>query len=98
MRLVEYFVVMTATYVKEKPSFERLAETAIILFDAIAKIKGSKISRRPRIGLRKSTVTVGKPISVSDRATVYQQSRQGAKQSVAQLTQDLQTALEEMVF
>ncbi|MGB3755273.1 MAG: 1-acyl-sn-glycerol-3-phosphate acyltransferase [Rivularia sp. (in: cyanobacteria)] len=98
MRLVEYFVVMSATYVKEKPSFERLAETTLILFDAIARIKGDKSPRRPRLGLRKSTVTVGEPISVSDRATVYQQSRQGAKQAVAQLTQDLQTALEEMVF
>lgn len=98
MRLVEYFVVMTATYVKEKPSFERFAETTLILFDAIARIKGNKSPRRPRLGLRKSTVTVGEPISVSDRTTVYQQSRQGAKQAVAQLTQDLQTALEEMVF
>ncbi len=98
MRLVELFVVMSATYIKEKPSFERLAETAFILFDAIARIKGNKMPRRPRLGLRKSTVTVGEPISVSDRATVYQQSRQGAKQSVAQLTQDLQTALSEMIF
>ena len=98
MRLVELFVVMTATYVKEKPSFERLAETAVILFDAIARIKGNKSPRRPRLGLRKSTVTVGEPISVSDRATFYQKSRQGAKQAVAQLTQNLQTALSEMIF
>jgi hypothetical protein len=89
---------MTATYIKEKPSFERLAETTIILFDAIARIKGNKSPRRPRLGLRKSTVTVGEPISVSDRATVYQQSRQDAKQAVAELTQDLQRALEEMIF
>ncbi|MGB6299132.1 MAG: 1-acyl-sn-glycerol-3-phosphate acyltransferase [Rivularia sp. (in: cyanobacteria)] len=98
MRLVEYFVAMSATYVKEKPSFERLAETSLILFDAIARIKGKKSPHRPRLGLRKSTVTVGEPISVSDRLTVYQQSRQSAKQSVTQLTQDLQTALEEMIF
>ncbi|MEM6751705.1 MAG: 1-acyl-sn-glycerol-3-phosphate acyltransferase [Cyanobacteria bacterium P01_C01_bin.38] len=98
MRLVELFVVMTATYVKEKPSFERLAETSLILFDAIARIKGNKSPRRPRLGLRKSTVTVGEPISASDSANIYQQSRQGAKQSVAQLTQNLQTALEEMIF
>jgi 1-acyl-sn-glycerol-3-phosphate acyltransferase len=98
MRLVELFVVMTATYIKEKPSFERLAETTIILFDAIARIKGNKSPSRPRLGLRKSTVTVGEPISVSDRATVYQQSRQDAKQAVAELTQDLQRALEEMIF
>lgn len=98
MRLVEYFVAMSATYAKEKPSFERLAETSLILFDAIARIKGNKSPRRPQLGLRKSTLTVGEPISVSDRLSVYQQSRQGAKQSVTQLTQDLQTALEEMIF
>jgi hypothetical protein len=97
MRLVESFVAVTATYVKEKPSFERFAETSLILFDAIARIKGNKSPRRPRLGWRKSTVTIGNPINVSDRASSYQQSRQQAKQAVAQLTQDLQTALSEMI-
>lgn len=98
MRLVELFVVMSATYIKEKPSFERLAETSLILFDAIARIKGNKSPGRPRLGLRKSTVTVGEPISVSDSANFYKESRQGAKQAVAELTQNLQTALSEMIF
>ena len=98
MRLVESFVVVKGTYIQEKPCFERFAETTLILSDAIARIKGDKNPRRPRLGWRKSTITVGQPIDVSDRARAYQQNRQGAKQAVAQLTQDLETALEEMIF
>ncbi len=97
MRLVESFVAVTGTYIQDKPCFERFAETTLILFDAIARIKGNKNPRRPRLGWRKSKVTIGEPIAVSDRAIAYRQNRQGAKQAVAQLTQDLQTALNEMI-
>ena len=93
MRLVESFVAVTGTYVREKPSFERFAETSLILFDAIARIKGNKTPSRPRLGWRKSTMTIGEPINVSDRASAYTKNRQGAKQAVAQLTQDIQSAL-----
>jgi hypothetical protein len=98
MRLVESFVVIKGTYIKEKPCFERFAETTLILFDAIARIKGNKNPRRPRLGWRKSTITIGEPIDVSDRASTYRQNHQAAKQAVAQLTQDLQTALQGMII
>ncbi|MDJ0901812.1 MAG: 1-acyl-sn-glycerol-3-phosphate acyltransferase [Xenococcus sp. MO_188.B8] len=97
MRLVESFVAVTGTYIPEKPCFERCAETSLILFDAIARIKGSKNPRRPRLGWRKTTVTIGEPIPISDRLSAYRKNRQGAKQAVAQLTQDLQTALQDMI-
>ena len=97
MRLVESFVAVTGTYVQEKPSFERFAEIALILFDAIARIKGQKNPRRPRLGWRQSIVTVGDAVDVSQRSIAYRQNRQGAKQAVAQLTQDLQTALKAMI-
>ncbi len=98
MRLVEGFVVMTGSYIQEKPCFERFAETTLILFDTIARIKGKKNPRRPRLGWRKSTITIGEPIDVSSRASIYRKNHQAAKQSVAQLTQDLQRALEQMIF
>ncbi|MEL6461271.1 MAG: 1-acyl-sn-glycerol-3-phosphate acyltransferase [Cyanobacteria bacterium J06621_15] len=98
MRLVESFVALKATYIKEKPSFQRFAETALILFDAISKIKGNKNPGRPRLGWRKSIVSVGKPIHINNRLSTYKQNRQSAKQTVAQLTQDLQQALEEMIL
>ena len=97
MRLVESFVAVTGSYIPEKPCFERFAETSLLLFDAIARIKGRKNPRRPHLGWRKSTVTIGEPMAVSDRAIAYRQHRKGAKQAVTQLTQDLQTALQAMI-
>ena len=97
MRLVESLVAVTGNYLKAKPSFDRFAETSLILFDLVARIKGKKMPRRPRLGWRKARVTVGEAISVSDRYLVYQQSRQAAKQEVAKLTQDLYIALKEMI-
>ncbi|GAB4538551.1 MAG: glycerol acyltransferase [Pleurocapsa sp.] len=97
MRLVESFVAVTGTYVKEKPTFERFAETALIFFDVLARIKGKKMPRRPRLGWRKAQLTVSEPINISDRWSTYQQNRQAAKQAVNKLTQDLQTALEKTI-
>jgi len=49
MRLVESFVAVTGTYVLE-PTFERFAETALLMFDMLARIKGDKLPHRPRLG------------------------------------------------
>ena len=94
MRLVESFVAVDHAYLLENPSFEKCAEISLILYDAIARIKGEAVPRRPRLGWRKSTITIGQPINISDRLHTYQQSRSAAKQAVIKLTQDLQTALE----
>ncbi len=98
MRLVESFVAVTGSYVKDNPTPERFAETALILFDLMARIKGKKIPRRPRLGKRWVTITVGEPIALSERWQTYQQSRKAAKQAIAELTQDLQAALENLVL
>ncbi|GAB4347820.1 MAG: hypothetical protein OHK0047_41890 [Leptolyngbyaceae cyanobacterium] len=97
MRLVESFVAVTATYVKEQPSVERLAEMAMLMFDLVARLKGDKIPTRPRLGWRRVRLTIGQPISVSDRWSVYAHDRQSAKQAVSDLTQEVQTALENMI-
>ncbi|OKH24511.1 glycerol acyltransferase [Hydrococcus rivularis NIES-593] len=97
MRLVESFVAVTESYLQENLSFERLAETALLIFDVLARIKTRKMPRRPRLGWRWARITVGEAISVSDRWHVYQSSRQAAKQAVADLTQDLHVALEKMI-
>lgn len=94
MRLVESFVAVTGRYVKENPSFERFAETTLLVWATMNRIKGQKINKRPNLGKQKVQMTVGEPISVSQRWDVYQTSRRGA---VASLTADLQTALEQMI-
>lgn len=91
MRLVESFVAVTGKYVQEKPTVERFAETTLLLWDVMARIKGGNPFSRPQLGTQRVQITVGQPISVSERWGAYQSSR---RQAVAQLTQDLQTALE----
>lgn len=98
MRLVESFVAVTGKYVLEKPTAERFAETTVLMWDAIARIKGGKTFPRPRLGKQIVQMTVGNPISVSERWETYQGSRRNAKQAVTDLTKDLQTALESMAI
>lgn len=97
MRLVESFVAVTGKYILEKPTAERFAETTLLLWDTITKIKGGNASKRPKLGQQIGHVTIGQPISVSDRWETYQSNRRAAKQAVTDLTQDLQTALQEMI-
>lgn len=97
MRLVESFVEVTGEYVLEKPTVERFAETTLLMWDMITRIKGGNPFHRPRLGKQWVQMTVGEPISVSDRWEAYQANRPSAKQAVADLTHDLQTALEAMI-
>jgi hypothetical protein len=93
MRLVENFVAVTGQYVQAKPSAERFAETLMILRDTISLIQGKDPFPRPKLGPQVATLTVGDPIDLSQRWAAYQSNR---KQAVAQLTTDLQKALETM--
>ena len=98
MRLVESFVAVTGKYVIEKPSLDRFSETTLLLWDMMTRIKGGSPFKRPKLGKQSVIITIGDPISVSDRASVYQSDRRAAKQAVCDLTQDLQTAMEKMIL
>jgi 1-acyl-sn-glycerol-3-phosphate acyltransferase len=97
MRLVESFVAVTATYIQEQPTAERFAETALLVFDLISRIKDTTLPGRPRLGLRQAQITVGEPISVTERWSNSQSDRNTARQAVSDLTKDLQIALEKMI-
>ncbi|TAF08033.1 MAG: 1-acyl-sn-glycerol-3-phosphate acyltransferase [Nostocales cyanobacterium] len=97
MRLVESFVAVSGTYIREKPTVERFAETTLLLWDMVNKIKGNNPLQRPDLGKQKVKITVGEPISVSERYSNYKGSRVGARQAVAELTNDLQQVLEDLV-
>ncbi|MGK7942373.1 MAG: 1-acyl-sn-glycerol-3-phosphate acyltransferase [Crocosphaera sp.] len=95
MRLVESFVAVTGSYVKDKPTAERFADTVLLLWDVVAKIKGENGFFRPQLGPQKAIITVGDPISVSDRFDEYKKSR---RQAVTHLTQTLQESLDELII
>jgi hypothetical protein len=97
MRLVESFVAVNANYLQEKTTIERLAEVSLIIFDLVARIKGQKNPARPRLGWRQSRVTVGEPISVSDRYTAIKSDRQSTKQAIVDLTNELEIALQKLI-
>ncbi|WP_431633282.1 1-acyl-sn-glycerol-3-phosphate acyltransferase [Alkalinema pantanalense] len=98
MRLVETFVAVTGQYVREKMTVDRFAETLILMWEMIAKIKGEQPSfDTPKLGKQRAYLTIGQPISVSDRWVDYTRDRKSAKQAVANLTQDLHAALQSMI-
>ena len=97
MRLVESFVAVTGNYVSERPTVDRFVETTLLIWDMVCRIKGGNPFDRPKLGKQKAFLKIGNPISVSDRWKSYQGGRKNAKQAVADLTQDLQIALESML-
>ncbi|BAY38366.1 phospholipid/glycerol acyltransferase [Nostoc sp. NIES-2111] len=97
MRLVESFVAVSGNYIREKPTVERLAETVLIVWQMLAKIQGSKSFKRPKLGKQKATITIGEPLSVTEMYPKYKENRLGARQAVADLTNDLQQAMENLL-
>ncbi|CAD5975575.1 hypothetical protein PCC9214_04136 [Planktothrix tepida] len=94
MRLVESFVAVTGRYIRENPTFDRFAETTLIVWRMINQLKGNTSIKPPNLGKKRAKLTVGEPISVSQKWSDYQTNR---RQAVANLTQDLQNALEQMI-
>jgi hypothetical protein len=98
MRLVESFVAVTGKYVREKPTAERFAETTLLIWDMVTRIRGGNPFKRPTLGKQQVKITIGEPISVSERYPAYKASRQAGRQAVADLTNDLQLAIEDLIL
>ncbi len=98
VRLVESFISVTGHYVRDHLSPDRFSETLLILWDTISRIQGSRNPfDRPKFGDQRARITIAQPINISDRYAQYRENRRGAKLAIAQLTQDLQTALESTI-
>lgn len=94
MRVVERVTAVTGKYVLEKPTAERFSETLLILWKVVTWIKGGNAGKRPYLGKQRVQMRVGETIDVSDRYPAYKSNR---RQAIEQLTQDLQTALENLI-
>lgn len=97
MRLVESFVATTGDYIPAKPSFERMTEVTMLMFDVLARLGGDKLPGRPRLGDRAVRITIGDPIEVDQYWSQYRENRRSARQAVAAVTDQLAQALEAMI-
>jgi 1-acyl-sn-glycerol-3-phosphate acyltransferase len=97
MRIVETFVAVDSHYLREKPSFERCAETTLLMSDMLGRLAGDKLPGRPRLGDRQVKVTVQPPIAVTPQLAAYQQNRRAGRTAVAALTEEIRQALEETI-
>ncbi len=94
MRIVEKFAAVSGTYVKENPSAERFAETVLLIASLVNMIKGKSTNNLGNLGKQQVKITIGEPLSVSQRWDNYKKSR---RKAVASLTQDLQVSLESFI-
>ena len=94
MRLVEAFVAVSGTYVRERPSQERFADTLLLLWDTQARILGLSAWDRPRLGPRQVWITIDQPIVIDGRLAAYRADR---RQAVADLTAELQRRLQSLI-
>lgn len=90
MRLVENFVSVTGQYVAEKPSVERFADTILLLWKMVARLKGKSNLNPPFLGKKWVQLTANSPLLISNYWEDYKSNR---RQAVANLTQDLRTGL-----
>ena len=94
MRLVETFVSVTGHYVAENYTVERLADTVLLLWKMIAKLKGDSNIKPPYIGKKWVQLTAMPSLYIANYWEQYQNKR---RQGVAKLTQDLQEALSKSI-
>jgi 1-acyl-sn-glycerol-3-phosphate acyltransferase len=94
MRLVESFVAVSGSYVKDDPSQERFADSLLILWDTLCRIRGGNPERRPRLGARRAQIRIGEAMEIGPRLASYRTDRRGA---VANLTADLQREMEGLI-
>lgn len=94
MRLVETFVSVTGKYVAEHPTVDRFADTTLLIWKMLRQIRRQSASQPPDLGDRYAEITIGDPLSISQRLPDYRQKRRLA---IAKMTQDLQRALESTI-
>lgn len=97
MRLVESFVSVTGTYIKEKPSYERFTEITYLLFDTISKIKTGSGQKRPDLGKYKVRLTVGNPILLNPYHAIHKTGKRGTKEAIEKICEELFIRMNELI-
>ncbi len=94
MRVVESFVAVSGSYVRERPSQERFADTLLLLWDTQCRIQGQTANQRPRLGRLRARISIDTPIVVDERMADYRRDR---RQAVQALTEELALRLQQLI-
>jgi hypothetical protein len=94
MRVVESFVAVSGSYVRERPSQERFADTLLLLWDTQCRIQGQTANQRPRLGRLRARISIDTPIVVDERMADYRRDR---RQAVQALTEELALRLQRLI-
>ena len=94
MRVVESFVAVSGSYVRERPSQERFADTLLLLWDTQCRIQGQTANQRPRLGRLRARISIYTPIVVDERMADYRRDR---RQAVQALTEELAMRLQRLI-
>ena len=98
MRIVESFVAVTGSYVREKPTAERFAEATLLLWKLLSQLKGEEQPKRPKLGRRRVRITIGAPLSATEAyaqaVEAGEKPRRAGRKAVNELNGKLQEALE----
>jgi hypothetical protein len=97
MRLVESFVSVTGTYIKENPTYERFTEITYLLFDTISKIKTGSGQKRPDLGKYKVKLTAGNPILVNQYHGIHKNGKRGTKEAIEKIGNELFTRMNDLI-
>ncbi|ABW26948.1 1-acyl-sn-glycerol-3-phosphate acyltransferase [Acaryochloris marina] len=96
MRMVERLTMVSGNYILEKPTGDRFAEIVLIMWKIMTFMQGGDSHSPPQLGAQSLKLTISDPISVTDLWPTYSANRKGAKKAVDELTQSIQTALEDL--
>ncbi|MFY8150017.1 MAG: 1-acyl-sn-glycerol-3-phosphate acyltransferase [Prochlorococcaceae cyanobacterium] len=93
LRLAEGFVAVSGDYVAGRPSFERFAETLLLLEEAQQKIRGVRRIRRSGLGVRRVRISVAPPLVLREPGAPEPAPLAAGSGAQARITAEIAAAL-----
>ncbi len=102
MKIAESIIGVTSDYVRQHPSPSRYIEVLKLMWSVLQRVTernpDSVFKETPNFGDRKVILSVAEPISVSERLSEYQSSRTAAKECNRKLTEEIHSAMKNLVI
>jgi len=97
MRLAERFTSITGSYIREKFTINRFADVVLILWRTLDWLEGKSPNLNRLVGLRQVRLSVGEPLDLESYWPLYRRDRQGARQAVKEVTDQIRQQFEALI-